>query len=134
MIAHRVALIHALAHSVAPVNAEFDRTWPECARMNLLDDSLSTDLAQSEQGLDERMTSRFVALARYAIDTGARKIVYVDRGEGLFEPREVVTGLATERNVEILQGLKEGERVASSANFLIDSEAQLRGVVPLQRK
>jgi Asp/Glu/hydantoin racemase len=76
VIAHRVALIHALAHSVAPVNAEFDRTWPECARMNLLDDSLSTDLAQSEQGLDERMTSRFVALARYAIDTGARGILF----------------------------------------------------------
>jgi len=58
----------------------------------------------------------------------------VDRGEGLFEPREVVTGLATERYIEIIQGLKEGERVASAANFLIDSEAQLKGVAPLQRK
>jgi Cu(I)/Ag(I) efflux system membrane fusion protein len=66
------------------------------------------------------------------IDTGTRKIVYVDKGEGNFEPREVVTGLRADKMVEVLQGLKEGDRVASSANFLIDSEAQLRGVAPLQ--
>jgi Cu(I)/Ag(I) efflux system membrane fusion protein len=67
------------------------------------------------------------------IDTGTRKIVYVDKGEGNFEPREVVTGLRADKMVEVLQGLKEGERVASSANFLIDSEAQLRGVAPLHQ-
>src|SRR6266508_3017186 len=72
----RVALIHALAHSVAPVNAEFDRVWPDCERMNLLDDSLSTDLARSETGLDERMTARLVALAGYAIDAGAQGILF----------------------------------------------------------
>jgi len=35
---HRIALIHALAHSVAPINAEFDRAWPQALRMNLLDE------------------------------------------------------------------------------------------------
>jgi Cu(I)/Ag(I) efflux system membrane fusion protein len=67
------------------------------------------------------------------IDTGERKIVYVDKGEGNFEPREVVTGLRADKMVEVLQGLKEGDRVASTANFLIDSEAQLRGVAPLHQ-
>jgi Cu(I)/Ag(I) efflux system membrane fusion protein len=67
------------------------------------------------------------------IDTGTRKIVYVDKGEGHFEPREVLTGLRGEKMLEIVQGLKEGNRVASSANFLIDSEAQLQGVVPVHR-
>ena len=67
------------------------------------------------------------------IDTGTRKIVYVDKGEGNIEPREVVTGLRADKMVEVLQGLKEGDRVASSANFLIDSEAQLRGVAPLHQ-
>jgi Cu(I)/Ag(I) efflux system membrane fusion protein len=81
-----------------------------------------------------RLGERLTVPDQAVIDTGTRKIAYVDRGEGLFEPREVATGLATERYVEILRGVKEGERVASSANFLIDSEAQLRGVVPLQRK
>ena len=40
----RVALIHALSHSVAPINEAFARDWPEALRMNLLDDSLSADL------------------------------------------------------------------------------------------
>lgn len=65
------------------------------------------------------------------IDTGARQIVYVDRGEGNFEPREVTIGLRNEEMVEIVRGLKAGEKVAAAANFLIDSEAQLKGVAPL---
>ena len=74
--ARRVALIHALAHSIAPVNAAFERAWPECVRMNLLDDSLSADLARSADGLNARMTARFVALAAYAIGTGAQGILF----------------------------------------------------------
>ena len=63
------------------------------------------------------------------IDTGTKKVVYVDKGEGIFEPREVVLGLSGEGVVEVVKGLKEGEKVASAANFLIDSEAKLKGVV-----
>jgi Cu(I)/Ag(I) efflux system membrane fusion protein len=62
------------------------------------------------------------------IDTGLRHIVYVDKGDGYFEPRAVTTGLRAEKFVEILAGLKVGEKVASSANFLIDSEAKLKGI------
>jgi membrane fusion protein, copper/silver efflux system len=65
------------------------------------------------------------------IETGTRNIVYVDKGEGLFEPREVMLGVRAERFVEVTMGLEEGERVARSAAFLIDSEAQLKGVAPL---
>jgi Asp/Glu/hydantoin racemase len=72
----RIALIHALFHSIAPVNAELDRAWPGCVRMNLLDDSLSSDLAASESGLDEAMTARFEALAGYAIGTGVSGILF----------------------------------------------------------
>ena len=64
------------------------------------------------------------------IDTGIRKIVYVDKGEGNFEPREVSTGLRADGWVEVLKGLKAGEKVASSATFLIDSEAKLKGITP----
>jgi Cu(I)/Ag(I) efflux system membrane fusion protein len=64
------------------------------------------------------------------IDTGERQIVYVDRGEGNFEPRVVTAGLRSDGMREIISGLTAGERVASSALFLIDSEAQLKGVVP----
>lgn len=72
----RVALIHALAHSVAPVNEEMARAWPQCERMNLLDDSLSADLARSGSGLDDKMHRRFEALANYAEGTGAQAILF----------------------------------------------------------
>jgi membrane fusion protein, copper/silver efflux system len=62
------------------------------------------------------------------LDTGPRQIVYVDKGEGNFEPREVKLGLHAEGYREVLSGLKIGEKVARSATFLIDSEAQLKGV------
>ena len=65
------------------------------------------------------------------IDTGRGQVVYVDRGNGFFEPREIRTGLKADGAVEVLRGLKAGEKVASSANFLIDSEAQLKGIKPL---
>ena len=67
------------------------------------------------------------------IDTGRGQVVYVDRGNGAFEPREVQTGVRADGAVEILRGLKTGETVASSANFMIDSEAQLKGVKPLSK-
>jgi Cu(I)/Ag(I) efflux system membrane fusion protein len=66
------------------------------------------------------------------IDTGLRQIVYVDRKEGNFEPREVTLGARIEGYREVLQGLRAGEKVAASAAFLVDSEAQLRGVKPLK--
>jgi Cu(I)/Ag(I) efflux system membrane fusion protein len=67
------------------------------------------------------------------IDTGKVQVVYVDRGGGFFEPREVQLGLRSDGYAEVLRGLKNGEKVASSANFLIDSEAQLKGVKPMRR-
>ena len=72
----RIALIHALMHSIAPVADELARQWPQCTVMNLLDDSLSADLARDGGGLDERMHERFIALAGYAVDTGAQGILY----------------------------------------------------------
>ncbi|MBI5196231.1 MAG: efflux RND transporter periplasmic adaptor subunit [Nitrospirae bacterium] len=68
------------------------------------------------------------------IDTGTRQVVYVDKGDGYFEPREVMLGLRAEGLREVLAGLKKGEKIAVSANFLIDSEAQLKGVKPLGHK
>ena len=72
----RIALIHALSHSVAPINEAFARDWPEAVRMNLLDDSLSADLARGGRGLDAAMHERFERLAQYAVDTGAQGILF----------------------------------------------------------
>lgn len=62
-------------------------------------------------------------------DSGSRELVFVDRGEGHFEPREVNTGARANGQVQVTVGLESGERVASSAVFLIDSESQLRGAL-----
>lgn len=67
------------------------------------------------------------------IETGLRQLVYVDKGEGYFEPREIRAGASAGGMREVLSGLKAGQRVASSATFLIDSEAQLKGIIPLGR-
>jgi len=72
---------------------------------------------------------RLVVPQDAVIDTGARQIVYVDKGDGYFEPRDVVVGLRSDGMAEIIKGLKGKERVATSATFLIDSEARLKGIV-----
>ncbi|MBR0650421.1 arylsulfatase [Roseomonas terrae] len=71
----RIALIHALRHSPPPIEAAFARLWPGQVLMNLMDDSLSADLAR-EGALTPRMTERFLTLARYAAGTGADAILF----------------------------------------------------------
>jgi RND family efflux transporter MFP subunit len=58
-------------------------------------------------------------------DSGLRKTVFVDHGNGIFEPREVETGWRAGNRVEIVKGLKPGEKIVISGNFLIDSESKL---------
>lgn len=58
--------------------------------------------------------------------SGTRNLVFVNKGEGNFEPREVELGSRVGDDVVILKGLKAGESLVTSANFLIDSEAQLQ--------
>ena len=63
------------------------------------------------------------------LDAGQRQTVFVDRGNGYLEPREVEIGDRLGDRIEILRGLKAGERIVTSANFLIDSESQLKAAV-----
>ncbi|HYX91699.1 MAG TPA: efflux RND transporter periplasmic adaptor subunit [Myxococcaceae bacterium] len=60
------------------------------------------------------------------LDSGLRKRVFVDRGEGFFEPREVETGWRSGERVQILRGLVAGERVVTSGAFLVDAESRLK--------
>jgi RND family efflux transporter MFP subunit len=63
------------------------------------------------------------------LDTGERRIAFVSRGEGTFEPREVTIGLRTRDDSVVLAGLTEGEAVVISGNFLIDSESRLKAAL-----
>jgi len=77
---------------------------------------------------------RLVVPEDAVIDTGLRQIAYVDKGDGNFEPREIRVGIRADNLVEVTHGLKAGDKIASSANFLIDAEAKLKGVNPLPLK
>jgi Cu(I)/Ag(I) efflux system membrane fusion protein len=67
-----------------------------------------------------------VAIPEQAVlDSGARKLVFLVRGEGLFEPREVKVGPKIGSSYEVQAGLEVGDRVVTSGNFLIDSESKL---------
>jgi RND family efflux transporter MFP subunit len=63
------------------------------------------------------------------IDTGVRQIVFVDLGGGSLEPREVNVGVRGDGKAQVLSGVKEGERVAVRANFLLDSESRLKAAL-----
>jgi RND family efflux transporter MFP subunit len=64
--------------------------------------------------------------AEAVLDAGERKTVFIDRGNGFFEPRQVVTGERSGDRIQILSGLTGGERIVTSGAFLIDSESQLK--------
>jgi membrane fusion protein, copper/silver efflux system len=63
------------------------------------------------------------------VQTGERALVFVDQGEGRYEPREVVLGRRVGSAYEVRSGVSAGERVVVSANFLLDSESSLRAAI-----
>src|SRR5258708_27798479 len=67
----------------------------------------------------------FVA-ASAVLQGGSRQVVFVARGQGSFEPHEVQLGTRTDDGFVVIKGLQAGDTVATSANFLIDSESQLQ--------
>ncbi|WP_421990560.1 aspartate/glutamate racemase family protein [Roseococcus sp.] len=71
----RITLIHALRHSPPPIEAAFARLWPGNTLMNLMDDSLSADLARQGK-LTPEMTQRFRTLSDYATGTGSDAILF----------------------------------------------------------
>lgn len=72
---------------------------------------------------------RLVVPVSALIDSGNRQVVIVDRGEGRFEPRAVKPGTRGDGFVEIIEGVKVGEQVVITANFLIDAESNLKSAL-----
>jgi Cu(I)/Ag(I) efflux system membrane fusion protein len=75
--------------------------------------------------IKSRLGERLAVPAGAIIDTGVRKMAIVAKGEGYFEPREV-KATRVDDYYEIISGLKQGEQVVTSANFLVDSESNLK--------
>ena len=64
-----------------------------------------------------------------ALQAGTREIAFIDRGGGYLEAREIEVGLRLDNHLVVTKGLREGERIVSSANFLVDSEAQIQAAI-----
>ncbi|MBB5695314.1 aspartate/glutamate racemase family protein [Muricoccus pecuniae] len=116
----RIALIHALRHSPPPIEAAFARLWPEAALMNLLDDSLSADLAR-DGAITPAMTERFLALSRYALGTGADAILFtcsafgpcIEACAGALAPLPVLKP----NEAMIAEAARAGRRIGLLASF-----------------
>ena len=79
--------------------------------------------------LDLPMGRQLVVPASAIFHTGEKQIAFIDKGDGHFEPREIETAARAGDDVVIAKGLRAGERIVTSANFLIDSESQLQAAL-----
>ena len=75
--------------------------------------------------LSSAATNALVVPLEAVLPTGTRNIVFVNRGDGTFMPREVLVGARSDSLIEVRQGLKPGDEVVASATYLLDSESNL---------
>jgi len=93
------------------------------------DGLVRADMAATVE-IEAPITGRWVAAPASAIiDSGKRQIVLIERGAGKYEPRPVKLGARVPGYVQVLEGLDAGERVVTSATFLIDAESNLRAAL-----
>ena len=76
---------------------------------------------------------RLVVPKEAVLDTGLRQIVFLDRGKGMYVPTDVKLGRRSEDKAEVLAGLKEGDRVVTAANFLLDAQSKLASTGNMQQ-
>jgi len=75
---------------------------------------------------------RLVVPKEAVLDTGMRQLVFLDRGNGVYQPVQVKPGRRGQDNVEVLEGVKEGDVVVTSGNFLLDAESKLTSASGMQ--
>jgi Asp/Glu/hydantoin racemase len=117
--APRIALIHATPVAIDPIVSTFRQGWPEARIVNLLEDSLSTDLA-TEGKITERMIARFVTLARYAHECEADAILFTCSafGSAIEAAQRAVPIPVLKPNEAMLQeALAAGSRIGLIATF-----------------
>ena len=74
---------------------------------------------------------RLVVPNTAVLDSGTEQLVFIVRGQGMFEPRKVTVGVRTRDAYEILEGIRAGELVVTRGNFLVDSESNLKAAMEM---
>lgn len=124
----RIGLIHALRHSPPSIEAAFKRLWPEPKLMNLMDESLSGDLAAAGR-LDDRMTDRFMTLGRYVAKTGADAILFTCSAFG-----PCIEAVARDLKIPVLKPneamIEEAEKIGGRIGLLATFQPTLVSMPP----
>ncbi|MCM2313935.1 MAG: efflux RND transporter periplasmic adaptor subunit [Thermoanaerobaculia bacterium] len=76
--------------------------------------------------LESQSGEQLVVPTDSVVDTGPRKLVFLDLGEGRIKPQEIRTGDSNDEWIAVLEGVKEGDRIVTAANFLIAAESRIR--------
>ena len=119
MAAHRITLIHATALSMAPTAGAFAQLWPDAETANLLDDSLSTDLAAAGE-TTPAIAGRIAALARYGAEAGADGILFTCSAFGAAidaAKNELAIPVLKPNEAMIDDALDSGPRIVLLATF-----------------
>jgi len=117
---------------IAPTVEEKTRTIKVRIEVANHDEALKPDMF-ADVFLESDLGSGLVVPTSAVINTGHRQIVFVDREGGRLEPREVELGAKVGDRFQVLSGLAEGDRVVTSANFLLDSESSLKAALASMR-
>jgi len=111
--------------SISPVLDPTTRTNQMRVEVSNTDNKLKPEMFVNAL-IKENLGSKLAVPETAVLDTGLRKIVYLSEENNLLESREVTLGQKAENYYEVLNGLKEGDVVVTSGNFLVDSESKLR--------
>jgi len=113
---------------IAPTVEEKTRTIKVRVEVDNADGTLKPDM-YADVFLQTDLGEGPVVPESAVINAGDRRLVFLDLGEGRYQPREVRLGVKTEQGWQVLSGVKEGERVVTAANFLLDSESSLKAAL-----
>ena len=113
---------------VTPTVDAMTRTAKVRIEVDNRDGSLKPEMF-AEVVIEEPARNVTVVPESAVLSTGTRAVVFVVKGDGSFEPREVETGVKSDRFIEIRRGVAPGEKVVMQGNFLIDSESRLKAAL-----
>jgi Cu(I)/Ag(I) efflux system membrane fusion protein len=121
-------MLHGTVVSVDPVLDPSTRSSKARIQVENKTGNLTSE-AYVNVEIDVPLGNRMTVPADAVMNTGERQVVFIDKGQGVLEPREIKTDFRSDSYYAVRSGLSKGERVVTNANFLVDSESQLKSTL-----